>query len=32
LDPEMLESRSKALKTCIIAYDPIKFWATKLAH
>jgi len=30
LTPEILESRSRALKIRIIAYFPIKLWATKL--
>jgi len=28
LHPEMLANQSRALKTCIIALNPIKFWAT----
>jgi len=32
LNPEMLESRSRALKTRIIVQNPRKNWVTKLAH
>jgi len=32
LEPETLENRSRALKTHIIALNPIKPWTTKSAH